>query len=54
MNYDLVLEAIKSLFKPKIHGEKSVVADDSYRAVINEHLITEALKVVKLENVDID
>ena len=29
LNYDLILEAIKSLFKTKHHGDKSVVADDS-------------------------
>ena len=54
MNYDLVLEAIKSLFKTKQHGEKSIVTDDNYKGTINEYLITEALKVVQLENCDID
>ena len=30
MNYDLLLDSIKSLFKIKEHGVKSIVIDDTH------------------------
>ena len=49
-----MLSAIKSLFKTKHHGDKSVVADDLDKPTINEFLITEALRVNTIEKDDID
>ena len=55
INYDLVLEAIKGLFRSKFGREKSLFFDDSNKHnVLDASTIIHALRAVILKREDID
>ena len=49
-----MLTCLKGAFKVKIHGERSVVANDGIRYEINQTLIIDTLKAVTLEHEHLD
>lgn len=54
LNYDIAYKAIKSLFRPKVHGDCSIVAEQTQKYTIDEVLINEALESFQLQEDDID